>query len=552
MSLEINSFSELDSAKVSAMVGTMTQLMQERHPEVELTRGVFHDLVLYFNSLLNAAVRENIDRVLQSNSLLQINQNPALADNALVDQVLSNYNVTRDTGFAATGLATFILNTPLQTRIQNTGNFLANEFAYRLTSNFVILPPESAVTVETDRVMREVGDGTYAVTLPVTATAIGAGGNIKKGTTIIGTFIPDNVLRIYAANDFVGGKEPSNNSDYLKKLANGLAAKAIGGRKSYEALIKSQVPFASLLHTSVLGCGDPEQQRDQHGLFPISGGGKVDIYVQSTPQAQEIEHIVPATFLGNTTNGTLWQCVLPKDASPGFYDVTKILPANVDATQTTGGYKIIEDIRDVNILNEMYVPDIQYTHEGVYSSYQTAVIRFEDTDKLSAGLIAGSSAEMYSVTLRSMPLVADVHDFMVSRENRPRGTDILVKAAVPCFTTVSITIHIDLSDYIDPATLSTMKQAVVDAISAVGFSGQLHSSLISSAVHKFLSGRQAVSNVDMFGKIRRPDGTMAYLRDNTLLEIPFDPGRLVTGRTTVFLTGINDVEITPVTAGFTN
>ena len=90
MALEIASFDELDPAKVESMIATMSQLMAEKHPEVELTRGVFHDLVLYFNGLLNAAVRENIDRVLQSSSLLKITENPALADDAVVDNVLSN------------------------------------------------------------------------------------------------------------------------------------------------------------------------------------------------------------------------------------------------------------------------------------------------------------------------------------------------------------------------------------------------------------------------------------------------------------------------------
>ena len=552
MSLEISSLAELDSTKVSAMVETMAQLMQERHPEVELTRGVFHDLVLYFNGLLNAAVRENVDRVLQSNSLLKINQNAALADTELVDQVLSNYNITRDAGLPATGLATFIINTPLKTIIPNTNNFLSNGFAYLLTSSFVIVAAEEDVTADTDRVMRPVGDGTYAVTLPMVAVSAGAAGNIKKGTPITATFTPDNVLKIYAASDFVGGKEPSSNNDYLAKLANGLAAKAVGGRKSYEALIKAQPEFSGVLHLSVLGCGDPEQQRDQHGLFPVSGGGKVDIYVQSTAQAQELEHILPATFIGNTPNGTLWQCIIPKDLSPGFYDVTKVLPTDADPATTSGGYKIVEDIRDVNILNEAYVPDIQYVPEGVYTGYQTAVIRFEDTDKTGAGLTANSSAAIYAVTLRNMPLVADIHDFMTDRDNRPRGTDILVRGAVPCFTTISVAIHIDLSDSISAATILAMKQAIVDAVSLVGFSGQLHASLISTAVHKFLSGRQAVSNVDMFGKIRRPDGTVTYVRDNTLLEIPFDPGRFVTGRTTAFLVGVRDVEITPIIAGFSN
>jgi hypothetical protein len=101
------------------------------------------------------------------------------------------------------------------------------------------------------------------------------------------------------------------------------------------------------------------------------------------------------------------------------------------------------------------------------------------------------------------------------------------------------------------ATLLKMKTAVVDAISQVGFAGQLHSTVIANAAHKFLVGRQAIGHIDMFGKIRRPDGTYAYLRDGTLLTIPNDATRLVTGRTTAFLVGVDDVSISYGAAGFT-
>jgi hypothetical protein len=95
MAIEITSLKELAPEKIEAMFNTLSQLMQERHPEVELTRGVFHDLVLYFNGVLNAAIQENVDRVRQSNSLLSISANPALAEPELVDQVLSNYGLSR-------------------------------------------------------------------------------------------------------------------------------------------------------------------------------------------------------------------------------------------------------------------------------------------------------------------------------------------------------------------------------------------------------------------------------------------------------------------------
>jgi hypothetical protein len=555
MSLQITSLSELAPEKVAAMVATMTQLMQERHPEVELTRGVFHDLVLYFNGLLNAAVQENIDRILASNSLLKITQNPTLSDATIVDQVLSNYNVARDNGTPATGFATFVFSTPYTTRLSTVGDFNVGGAIFKLNNTFTIVPNKEDVATDTDRAMLEVGDGTYVVTLPMTATTVGVAGNIKRGVTINANFTPDNVLRVFAASDFIGGREASTNADYLKKLSNGLAAKTIGGRKSYDAFIRAQKSFENILHVSVLGCGDPEQQRDQHSLFPVSGGGKIDVYVQTHTNAQETDHNVQATFVRKTSNGTLWQIILPRDIAPGFYDVTKILPPPTNAaTQntTTGSYEIVEDIRGVDLLSTPYVADIQTVPEGAYTRYQTSVIRFEDTDKIGENLIPNRSTAFYTLTTRGLPLVGDIHDFLTSRDNRARGTDILVKAAVPCFTKISFALQTDANDYIADDVILSIKKEVVAAIANVGFSEQLHAAIISAAAHKFLTGRQVVNSIDMFGKIRRPDGSVFYLRDNTLLTIPTDPLRMVTGRTTVFLTGLEDVEITRVTSGYTN
>lgn len=554
MSLEIASLRELSVTQVASMTSTLAQLMQERHPEVELTRGAFHDLVLYFNAMLNAAVRENIERILQSKSLLQITQNPALADADLVDQVLSNFNVARNAGAAATGQATFVFLLPLQSTIFNDEQFAFEGVNFKPEKTITVLPPTDAngqknIPIDdSQRVMIEVGDGTYAVTIPFAATTLGAVGNIKRGSSFAAEALTGNVSEVFATGDFTGGRDPVSNIEYLDLLTTGLAAKTIGGRKSYEAFIRAIPTYANLLHCSVLGCGDVEQQRDQHGLFPISGGGKIDLYLQTAPTAQKLDHLIEATYVGIGTNGTIWQTAIPREAAPGFYYVSRV---SAPTDRTTNGYEVLTDTRGVDLTNSAYVPDIAYVHEGIYTRYQTAVIQFEDSDKLSSGLTLNESKATYRVTTVGMPLVADIHDTITSRDNRPRAADILVKAAVPCFTRISFVIKTETNETIAETTIDEMKKAIVAAVNKIGFSGQLNSSAIATAVHQFLKGRQAISEIDMFGRIRRPDGTNAYLRDNTTLVVPDDPTRLVTGRTVIFLTSPDDISISYGAAGFT-
>lgn len=550
MAIEITSLSELSTTSIDAMVEKLSQYMQERHPEVELTRGVFHDLVLYFNSVLNAAIQENIDRVRQSQSLAAINANPELADNEIVDQVLSNYNLTRDAGSAATGTATVIFSLPLLTLIGAGGSFSADGISFTNDDAFTILPPGAQPANPTDRVMIPVGDGTYAANIVLRAISIGVVGNIRRGTTLQPNFVLNNATTVYAATDFFGGREPYTNADYVAKLSDALAAKTIGGRKSYSAAIKAQPSFQNVLHVSTIGCGDAEQHRDQHSLFPVSGGGKVDVYVQTNSSAVTRTHFLDAVYVENTPEGTKWQVALDADTDGGFYEIASI--KKIEDGDNVAGYQIVQDVRGINTATAQFVPDIRFVYEGVYSRYQTATVHFIDTDKTANGLTPAVSRARYAVTTKTMPLVAEINDFLTSRDIRARGTDVLVKAAIPCFTKISFEILTEATAPIADSVILSIKNAVVAAVAEVGFSGQLNASIVDKAAHAFLSGRQAVGKIDLFGRIRRPDGKDVYLRDAHKLVIPNDPARLVTGRTTAFVVGPDDISVTSVTAGFAN
>lgn len=547
MAIQITSLSELSAAKVDSMFTTLSQLMQEKHPEVELTRGVFHDLVLYFSSVLNAAMQENVDRVLQSNSLLSISANPALADATLVDQVLSNYNLTRDSGTPASGTATVILSFPETTVLGAATNLAASGVTFNPTGTFQFLPPGSTAVNATDRVMTAVGDGTYAATITVLATTIGTAGNVTRGTKLVPNYLPSNIAVIYATADFINGKNASSNADYIAKLAPALAAKTVGGRQSYVAAITGQPAFASIPHLSILGCGDPEQKRDQHGLFPISGGGKVDIYLHSSPYAQTVDYMMTATYVGPGTSGTVWRLTFNRDKAPGFYEVIRVAkPADI----TSSGYQVLTDVRGTDFSTLDFVPSVKYQHESIYTRYQTAVIQFEDTSTATIGLTPNQSTAVYSVSVSSMPLVAEVQDFLSSRDIRSRVADVLVRAAVPCFTKISFQVLKAAND-VDP-DIAAIQAAVSAEVGNTGFTGQLHASRLAAVTQALLSGRQALGPIDMFGKIRRPNGDLGFVRDTSVLQIPDDPEHLVTGRTTTFLTRPEDVAVSVVAAGFTN
>jgi hypothetical protein len=543
MALQINSLSDLDPATVQTLLALFSQWVAERHPNVELSRGVFHDLVLYFNSALNAAVQENVSRVMQSNSLLAISQNPELADASLVDAVLSNFNLTRDAGTIASGEALVIVNKPLSTQITAGIALSANGVQFLPARTFVGVPPGVAANFDGARTLVPVGDGTYAFKITVVAVEAGVTGNILRNTKFTPAVAPSNVASIVAATDFTGGADPLTNAEYINKLADGLTAKTIGGRKAFAALIRAQADFQNIPHMSVVGFGDAEQKRDQHGLFPVSGGGRVDIYVQTHSIAQRVENLLTATYIGpaaanDATAGTIWEVTLNKDTAPGFYDIVRI--AKINDTQNSG-YGIVFRTRGYNIAGGDYAPDIQTLAESEYTRYKTLTVRFLDVDTLPANLTARQSTAIYSVTTIGMPLIGALQDFMSGRDIRCRTADVLVKAAIPCLTTINFKIR-KAADEADP-DIASIKAEIVAAIAKIGFSGQLSASVVGSAAHKYLSGQQSVSEMDIFGRILRPDGRVVYLRDSGRIQIPDDPDNLVSAKTTVFLVSEDDIEI---------
>lgn len=546
MAIQISSLTDISPARIENMFATLSQLMQERHPEIELTRGVFHDLVLYFNSVLGSAMQENIDRVLYSNSLQKISENPALADDDVVDQVLSNYNLTRDRGTKASGTITLVLPNAVSTVVASTTRLTAGTVVFNPTAAFRILPPGVVPSDEYDRNMTPVGDGTYTATLPVLAEEAGVAGNIRRGTKMLPDFIPNNVTDIYAAVDFIDGRDAPTNAEYISKLAPALAAKTIGSRQSYIAAIKNETTFANIPHISVLGCGDAEQHRDQHGLIPISGGGKVDIYVQSALYQQERDYVMDALYVGPGPVGTIWQLVFDRDRCPGMYEVVRIAKLG---EANSSGYGITSDTRGADLLRLDFVPSIKYVYEAAYTRYQWANIQFNDTDTAPLSTYTpGVTRVKYAVRTSAMPLIAELQDHLSDRDIRARAADVLVRAAVPCFTKIEFQIRKDLNEA-DP-DITAIKQAVSAKISSLGFTGQLHASQIAGVVQPLLIGKQALSAIDMFGTIRRPDGKILYVRDPAVLRIPNDPLHLVTGRTTVFLTRPEDVSVVTVYAGF--
>jgi hypothetical protein len=116
-----------------------------------------------------------------------------------------------------------------------------------------------------------------------------------------------------------------------------------------------------------------------------------------------------------------------------------------------------------------------------------------------------------------------------------------VRAATPCFVTVSLAIRVPQGFIVDATEVAA---AVSEAVNAVGFTGRLEFSPLVAAAQSFMPPGGSVSPIEMVGTIRGADGSRVQLVSREVLVIPYFPDRLIGGRVVAFFCAPARVSIT--------
>ena len=541
MALTVTSIDELSADDVEAIQAELSQMIQEKYPEVELTRGVIHDIVQFFGAINTAINRTEVNRVLESRSLLALETAPQLADDELVDHLLSNYLITRKTGERAAGDITIVVEGDSAVVIGAGAAYTANGVEFQVDAPITALPTGSTTTNVNDRVLTDRGDGSYEFTVPATAVEVGEEGNIQSGSRFTPSPEPPRYVTSYATADFTGGISTESNTELVERMQTGIPAKVAAGRLNITSLVKDQAVFADIKHLSIVGYGDPEMTRDQHWVFPVSGGGRTDVYAHNDSLPQTVKLNVTASLVEKRGADSIWQFTLDRDALPGFYDVRTVRRAE-DAVDVDG-FEVTYDVRGWDFDDDTWNPDLETTIESAFSRYQTAVIQFADTLTDVTDMTVGDTAT-YVADVRAQPLIREMQEFLSGADYRPLGSDILVKAAVPCFLSINCDIIKESTE--SAPLLDDIRAAVANYVNNLNFPGTLYASQILDVIHDHLTGTQAVGPLDMHGVILRPDGDTVVVRDSQVLALPDSPSTLVTPNTTAFILYAEDVGLSVV------
>jgi len=535
---EVPGLTELDSADVNQLLERLATQLQELNPRLDLKRGVFRDTVAYYHAVLETALRTNLERYQSARSLQQIEADPTLADNTVVDEVLSNWGITRNIGTKATGSITIELSVTRSVTVPQGFIFESNGKQYAATATFSARTNAGQVATDNDRLIVALNNGNWAFTVDVEAKEVGLDYKLNAGDMTIPNRSIVNYVTSYATSTFSDGTNTETNAELIDELQLGISAKTLSNRTNMRAWLRSLAVFEGITNQSIVGYGDSEMLRDKHTIFPIGFGGRVDWYVRGQAPLQRSTFQSEATLMSIEAASSTWQFSLGKDVFPGFYEVTRIRRA-ADSILNSG-FEIVADNRGNDLTATGFLPDIQTVAEGAYTAFQTTTIRFTDTATDVSTLIVGDTAE-YAYEITGVPLIADIQAEVSSRDVRSYAADALIKAPVPCFVQLTLTINKTAGD--STPNINGIKAALVDAVNRVGFTGRLDGSLLTDVVHNFITDDTSVTGLDIFGRVRRPDGSVQYLRNADSLVIPDQPDKMVTSKTVQFFTEVSTISV---------
>jgi hypothetical protein len=535
---DFSSLTALNPADVQQLLDRIITQLQELNPSLDLKRGVFKDTVAYYHAVLEASMRTSLRRYQSARSLQQIQLDPTLADDTVVDEVLSNWGVTRRVGTKAIGSITIELSQARSINIPINFPFESNSKRYLATKTFTSRPITSQISLDTDRLLQLLSNGNWAFTIEVEAEDSGASYRLNAGDSIAPVRSITNYVTSYATSNFMDGVGAETNAELLQQLQLGIAAKTLSNRTNMRSFLRTIPAFDSVTNQSIIGYGDTEMLRDRHTVFPVSYGGRVDWYIRGQLPLQRTRLQVTAVCVEVAATTSTWQFSLGKNDVPGFYEVTKI--KNVKDAGLNSGFEPISDTRSNDLTEGGFLPDIATVAEGAYSAFQAAVIRFVDTSTSVTTITLGQKAQ-YFCEVTGTPLIKEIQELVGSRDVRSYAADVLVKAPIPCFVEVTLTINKTAGDITPP--IAAIKAAIVNVVNSTDFIGRLDGSRIVDAIHSFLQDSLSVTGLDLFGRIRNPDGTIQYLRNSDSLIIPDQPAKMVTAKTVQFFTEISKITV---------
>ena len=515
---------------------TITSVMSEKYPNSKWEAGdQLEGIVVDPVSFGYAYSEGRMDKQEASFSLAAVEADPTLADDALVDWLLSNYFITRQEATVAFGSLLIIVDRATIIPFANGAEFTVGTQVYLTQQSWRIYPPGTR-TEDIDNgilVMTLRTDGNYQFLLPVQSEATGPDALVSRGAVFTPATTISSQVSVTAASDFGGGLSADTNEDLVARAQEGITPNVMSGFQQIEQSISKAFP-GSL--TRVVGAGDAFMNRDRDNLFSTSTGGKSDIYVrtESYPRTETLRVTAQLS---------------PEDRATGLWRFSYVLAGAYYATavrSTTsdfgGGVTPVSESVSVLPPASGFQPKLD-VFNAAFSAHSQRTVSFNDLSDTTTALISAAgptdviSAE-WDVDVLSMPFIEDIDVFTRDRDRRDPAMDALVKAACPCLVSLRILVRGVVDD--EPA-----KDAIVAAVTALAADADtIPANLVYDAIKPYVTGN--TSTVYYTGFFVGQDLSKSSINQRTELTIPTSIPRGISPDTCHFMIRSEDISIEEV------
>lgn len=281
----------------------LVQFQTENVPEANLAEGgAVRDLLIYGFAGMYAFLRGEIDRVAARQSLLRI-QNELTEDDDIsdaVDEILSNWFVTRKGGQYARMIGRFHFTTKQAQRIDLTTKF------WRTSSTvFYIDETEGPYVISETQLLPRFGFSgellDYVVDVPLIAAKTGEGYNLPPGMfTKVQVLVGSISYLSYVENveKSSSGTEIESTEEIITRAPTAIATRNLVNNRSCDATLQEEFP--EITETLTIGMAEPEMIRDRRieiaAHLRLHIGGAYDTYVSLPDITVEEQGIVGGNF----------------------------------------------------------------------------------------------------------------------------------------------------------------------------------------------------------------------------------------------------------------
>lgn len=365
------------------------------------------ELVIRPAAVMQAHLEEQKDAIIASLDLTRIASGEIPGDDAVVDALASTYRTTRRAGTPSYGSMLLHLASTAITYVGPSYSFYIGDYSLTVSPMYVGVP-DATVVVSTDEVkyvqIRSFDDGHYMV-IPVTCTR---GKAFATGAEIQFTGSIGNILGVTVYSSISGGSDIETNQSLARRILYGVMPGVLS------TPLQLQNGFGDAFGISphrvaVFGTGSPAQRRDA-----TATGGLVDVAVAQSGGCPISQITFSATGSGSAYTGII-------DEADGVYEVTSLFAG----TTPINAFTVVWGTADSTLHSTTDAT-------ARYSSLQKATITFT-----ASGLNPTVTCE---ATVRRAANIKAMQTWLDSSERRAPGQDTLVRAPVPCFLSIFVSV----------------------------------------------------------------------------------------------------------------